>query len=339
MNARSLPRWAILSSVTLVLGTAVMMGFVFRPNAPTVSHDTYLEIAAAGRSGRYFMVALDGCGIVNRENPGSGDVRCVVVETDGSLANLTYLVTGHVDLAIVQADVLTEAMASQDSPLVKVRNSADPCRGEGAPVELVEEAIFAVTREDSRYKKIDDVLVTDKDAPTISAGPEGSGTRYTVERLLATVAQHAGFEREIVYELDILPALRKSIPQAICADEIQVGFQVIDTRHKIPAVIPIKDDYCKLRLIPLQKVIDTSLLAEMNKPSRYLPRVLGQPYRAVSIALDGDDLPEAPNSIGMSAHLVTTKRWCRKSENITKILGWIAESSRREQSTRASESE
>ncbi|HEV7651700.1 MAG TPA: TAXI family TRAP transporter solute-binding subunit [Actinophytocola sp.] len=130
-----------------------------------------ITIAGGQRGALYLEFARLLAQELNAAEPG---LRCEVVPTSGSVANVNLLRTGRADLAISQSDIALAAMDGAGPFAAEV-----PVRGIG---RMYEDYLQLVVRDDSPVR-----MVSDLAGRTISIGALGSGTAIFGERLFDAV--------------------------------------------------------------------------------------------------------------------------------------------------------
>ena len=157
-----------------------------------------LRLGSGNTGGLYYTYAnmlreLDGGGI---------DVK----QTAGSQANMRLLSEGFVDLAIVQSDVLSEAVNGTGD------FAGEPVSGVRAVAGLYDEAFQLIVRSDS-----DIYTLSDLKGKTMSVGEEGSGVAKNADYLLRS----AGVD---ISEVNTVYMSYTESAEAIEKNEIDVFF-------------------------------------------------------------------------------------------------------------------
>jgi TRAP transporter TAXI family solute receptor len=188
-------------------------------------------IGTAAFSGVYNQVGAALCRFVSIRAAVHG-VRCRAEQSGGSRANIAGLLSGDVQLAIVEASALYDAVHG-----LGAFASAGPQPSLRMVMRLYEESITLVARGDAGIAGVADLR-----GKRVSLGPEGSGTRPDAEQVLAAAGLAPG---------DLAAALALSPDEhndAMCAGRIDAYFYVVghpngNTRAAIEA--------CDARIVPL----------------------------------------------------------------------------------------
>lgn len=131
--------------------------------------DRQLRIAGGLPGGFYLKVAGLLAQEINSVEPG---LRCKALRTNGSVENITMVVSGDADIAVCQSDVALAAVSGTEP----FAGALSVC-GIG---RMYEDYLQLVVRQDS-----DVTSVTDLAGRTVSLGATGSGTAMIGERLMA----------------------------------------------------------------------------------------------------------------------------------------------------------
>ncbi|MCE2571285.1 TAXI family TRAP transporter solute-binding subunit [Motilimonas eburnea] len=125
-----------------------------------------VTIASGSTQGIYFQVASEICRLTSASKAEHG-YRCGAIPTEGSEENLTLLLAGEVDFAIVQSDTLYFAAQQYPSQLQAVlATHAEP--------------LTIVTTPDAEIQR-----AMDLNGKILNIGGQGSGTNTSLKRLLA----------------------------------------------------------------------------------------------------------------------------------------------------------
>jgi TRAP transporter TAXI family solute receptor len=157
----------------------------------------FFTLAGGNIDGNYFAVARGICRAVNRRHVGL--LRCSPESTAGATYNLEALHRGRVDFAIVQSDLLASArngdgLFSTDGPVADLNGIA----------ALYEETVIVLVGRDSGIDDLADLVGT-----RVDVGPQSSGRRVTLDRILAAL------------DLDIFSFSEVSeLPAASAVDEL-----------------------------------------------------------------------------------------------------------------------
>ncbi len=182
---------ALFGLVIVGLGFGIAFGFVDPP--PPSS----LKIATGGPGGAYYDFALRYKQILAREN-----VELEVIQSAGSVENVGLLRDGEVDVALVQGGVL----GPEEQPDLTSLGA------------LFYEPLWLFYRgEQVRYEMLDLAGLT------VAIGPEGSGTRALMTRLLTANGMNDG----VVRLSDLSGA---AAAEALLDDEVDVVAYVASVR-------------------------------------------------------------------------------------------------------------
>src|SRR3989339_480458 len=151
----------LLYAFPLLLGTA---------------HAEELRIATGPTDGVYHILGLAMKRALAKEG-----VTLTLIPTNGSAENLTRLRAGTADLALMQHDVLAETALDSAAPIVLLALAEEPLQIVVAP------------------PVIGDGLVALEDS-IVATGLEGSGTRFTSERVLSRAGVRYEERRPAVYD-------------------------------------------------------------------------------------------------------------------------------------------
>jgi len=132
-----------------------------------------ITFATAGVQSDYYPIGAAVCRMVNATRKRHG-VRCVVEQSDGSVANIKAVLAGDAALALAQGDVQVAA-----------RDGTGPFAGAPQPglralFSVAPELFTIVVSPQSNVRSIPDLA-----GKRVSLGPPGSGTRATSVLVLA----------------------------------------------------------------------------------------------------------------------------------------------------------
>ena len=130
--------------------------------------ETFVTIGTGGVTGVYYPAGSGICKLINKELA-SHDIRCAIESTGGSVYNLQQLVTGGLDLAIAQSDVLFHAYEDAH------RSNSDN-QNLRTLFAIYPEPFTVVARADSGIDTFDDLK-----GKRVNIGNPGSGQRNTME--------------------------------------------------------------------------------------------------------------------------------------------------------------
>lgn len=143
------------------------------------------------------------CRLLNLETPRHG-LRCVEEPSTGPMANIDALRRGRIDVGIVAADVLTDAVAGRQA--FTASGAADDLR------VLFAGYLYTLTLVVHRDAGIQSI--TDLRGKSISIGPPGSRQRSVMERVISALGLERGDFAEVL-ELSTAEQNR-----AFCAKEL-----------------------------------------------------------------------------------------------------------------------
>ncbi|MEQ8666453.1 MAG: TAXI family TRAP transporter solute-binding subunit [Rhodospirillales bacterium] len=188
-------RWVVACrSILLVAGLAACA-----PIAP----GTDVVIGTGSPSGAYYPLGGSICRLFNLESARDGR-RCAAVPSDGPIANLEMLRDGRIDAAIVQSDVLVDAVAGVGAFATNGRNPDLRVLFAGHS-----DAFTIVARRELEVRGAAELR-----GKRINMGSPGSGERVGMERIMAALGTtRADFSE--VHELS-----RAEQHRALCANEL-----------------------------------------------------------------------------------------------------------------------
>jgi TRAP transporter TAXI family solute receptor len=157
----------------LVLAVLAFVGAGVAPHAAAQMRQGVL-IGTATPGGVYYPLGGSICRLFNFTSERHG-LRCAATLSEGSIDNIAALRVGEIDVAIVQSDVLADAVAGTGAfqkdgawPALRVLFVAH------------DEPFTIVARRDSGIANSTDLI-----GKRINVGPPGSGYRLNMERLAA----------------------------------------------------------------------------------------------------------------------------------------------------------
>lgn len=202
-----------------------------------------IEIGTGSTEGVYYQVGRAICRLVERAAPADGDVACEAVPTDGSIANLEAVLTGVMEIGVVQSDWQHHAY-----------HGTDAFAG-GAPAEdlrslfsVHSEPFTAVARVDSGIESFDDFV-----GKRVNIGNPGSGQRATME----VVMEAKGWAPDDFELANELSASEQSL--ALCHDRVQA--LVYTVGHPNPSISKVTG-LCDARIVPVEGPAIEALLAD-----------------------------------------------------------------------------
>jgi hypothetical protein len=156
---------------------AAALGAVFALPAGTVqAQQKYITIGTGGVTGVYYAAGGAICRLVNKDRKGH-NIRCSVESTGGSVFNINTIKAGELDMGVAQSDV-------QFNALKGVANFKDAgAYGDlRAVFSLHPEPFTVLSRKEANIKSF-----TDFKGKRFNVGNPGSGTRASMEELLAAM--------------------------------------------------------------------------------------------------------------------------------------------------------
>jgi TRAP transporter TAXI family solute receptor len=142
---------------------------------PTLAEQRFMTIGTGGVTGVYYAAGGAICRLVNKDRAKHG-IRCSVESTGGSVFNINTLKAGELDLGFAQSDIQYNALKGvaqfKDAPYGELRSvfSVHP------------EPFTVVARKEAGVK-----VFTDFKGKRFNVGNPGSGTRASIEELLAAM--------------------------------------------------------------------------------------------------------------------------------------------------------
>jgi hypothetical protein len=156
---------------TILAGLALFA--VVAAGAPARAQSTSFVVGTADVIGNYHPLGRALCRIVNATRKDHG-LRCRAEPTEGSVANIEGVLAGTLDAGLAQSDTQYHARAGlapfADRPQPKLR----------ALFTVDRETFTLVARRDANVQAFDDLR-----GKRVAIGARGSGTRATMERLMA----------------------------------------------------------------------------------------------------------------------------------------------------------
>lgn len=173
-------------------------------------------IGTGSTSGVYYPAGRAICRLVERHAEG---LTCKAVPTAGSLANLTNVAGGAIEIGLAQSDWQYHAV-SGTGPVAFVDTGFDNLR---ALFSLHGEPFTVVARRDAGIRRLDDL-----EGKRVNIGNPGSGQRATMEVVMAA----KGWTKDDFLLAEELPAAQQSL--ALCHGRVQA--MVYTVGHPNPSV-------------------------------------------------------------------------------------------------------
>lgn len=156
--------------------SSLVLGLSLSAAAQTPPAQRFMTIGTGGVTGVYFPAGGAICRLVNGGRRSHG-LRCTVESTAGSVANVAGLRSGEIDFGLVQSDAQYEAVKGT-GPF----KDAGPFDELRSVFSLHPELVTLVVRPDLPVSGVPDLK-----SKRVNVGNAGSGTRGSVETLLAAV--------------------------------------------------------------------------------------------------------------------------------------------------------
>lgn len=244
-------------------------------------NNTEIKFGAGNKGGVYYKYA----GFLNGLD--STDIK--VKETAGSQANLRLLGKGFVDMAVVQSDVLSEAVNGtgdfKDERIDDVRSVAG----------LYMETFQVIVPKDSDIKTISDL-----ENKRVSVGEDGSGVAKNAEYILNS----AGLTLD---KLKVENLTYSESAEALKNNSIDAFFAVVGAPSEV-----VKD---------LSETMDIRLVSLDERTVSYMTNLYKGYYKATVSAGTYKGQDEDVSTIGVKAVLVA--RSDMKSDSVKKVLSLI----------------
>ena len=141
-----------------------------------VAQQKYVTIGTGGVTGVYYAAGGAICRLVNKDRAKHG-IRCSVESTGGSVFNINTIKAGELDLGVAQSDVQYNAAKGQGQ--YKDGGAYGDLR---AVMSLHPEPFTVLTRKEANAKNF-----TDMKGKKFNVGNPGSGTRSSLEELIAAM--------------------------------------------------------------------------------------------------------------------------------------------------------
>jgi TRAP transporter TAXI family solute receptor len=146
------------------------------PAAPALAQQKFMTIGTGGVTGVYYAAGGAICRLVNKDRAKHG-IRCSVESTGGSVFNVNTIKAGELDLGFAQSDVQFNAFKGQAQ--FKDGGAYGDLR---AVFSVHPEPFTVLARKEANIKSF-----TDFKGKRFNVGNPGSGTRASMEELLAAM--------------------------------------------------------------------------------------------------------------------------------------------------------
>jgi hypothetical protein len=163
----------------LAVVAAALIGGAF--STPAVAQQKFITIGTGGVTGVYYAAGGAICRLVNKDRAKHG-IRCSVESTGGSVFNVNTIKAGELDMGFTQSDVQFNALKGLGQ-----FKDAGPWGDERAVFSVHPEPFTVVARKEAGVKTF-----TDFKGKRFNVGNPGSGTRASMEELLAAMSWKLG---------------------------------------------------------------------------------------------------------------------------------------------------
>lgn len=266
MTKGAATRRAGMAAIALVLGLAA---------GEAMAQQRFITIGTGGVTGVYYAAGGAICRLMNKDRKTHG-IRCSVESTAASVFNINSVKTGELDFGVAQSD--TQYQAAKGEGPFKEAGSWDGLR---AVFSLHPEPFTVVARPDAGVSKIEDFK-----GKRFNVGPPGSGTRVSLDELLAALGMSPG-DFSLVSELKA-----DEHGAALCDNKIDGFFYAVGHPS---ANIQDPTTTCAARLVPLAGPAVDKLVGE--KPYYAKATIPGGLYK---------NNPDAINTYGVTATLIAS---------------------------------
>ncbi|CAM3759578.1 TAXI family TRAP transporter solute-binding subunit [Bordetella tumulicola] len=162
---------------TLSLAAAcTAVALAFAAPLPAAAQQKFVSIGTGGVTGVYYAAGGAICRLVNKDRETHG-VRCSVESTGGSVFNVNTIKAGELDLGVVQSDVGFNAYNGKGQ-----FKDAGEFKKLRSVFSVHPEPFTVVARKEANIKSFEDFK-----GKRFNVGNPGSGTRASMEELLATM--------------------------------------------------------------------------------------------------------------------------------------------------------
>jgi len=152
------------------------VAMAFAAPLPASAQQKFVSIGTGGVTGVYYAAGGAICRLVNKDRSSHG-IRCSVESTGGSVFNVNTIKAGELDLGVVQSDVGYNAYNG-----VGQFKDAGEFKKLRSVFSIHPEPFTVVARKEANIKSFEDFK-----GKRFNVGNPGSGTRASMEELLATM--------------------------------------------------------------------------------------------------------------------------------------------------------
>jgi TRAP transporter TAXI family solute receptor len=185
--------------------------------APRLSaHDVFVSVGTGETKGLYYPVAQAICRIVGPDLREQG-MRCSPEATPGSVYNVGRVLSGELELAIVQSDVQSEASKGTGAW------SGKPASDLRSVLSLYPELVTVVARAGANIHGLSDLA-----GKRVNVGHQGSGTRAT----WSTIAGQLG--RSEASQINLWDLRADETTAALCSGAVDANLLIVG--HPSPLV-------------------------------------------------------------------------------------------------------
>lgn len=165
-----------MKKLTACLSAVAASAALMAPTAPAFAQQKFMTIGTGGVTGVYYAAGGAICRLVNKDRAKHG-YRCTVESTGGSVANINTIKAGDLDFGVTQSDWNHHAHKGTSSFA-----QAGAYTDLRSVFSLHPEPFTVLARADANVKSF-----TDLKGKRVNVGNPGSGTRASMDQLLAAM--------------------------------------------------------------------------------------------------------------------------------------------------------